>query len=173
MIAPLTINASMLPETFQLQEEEKRNLVTLDSVTGTRYQTLSAGSLKKGIICTYRIKLSTENLDDTLARSQEIVTRFYRERITQYININTSESMTYWKEKSLFEDDFKGLTAHYYRGIFHGEFLVPLEVTDDDFVVRVIQPSLDDIVTHFPHSHQQNTTFKHSSFMPPPVYAHG
>ena len=171
LLAPLTINASMLPETFQLEDEERKNLVTLDSVTRARYKTLAAGSLHRGVINTDRIKLSTENLDDTLARSQEIVTTFYKERVSQYINVDTSESMAYWRGKSLFEDDFKGLTAYYYGKTFHGDFLVPLEATDEDFIVRVIQPSLDDIVTHFPYSYQQNTTFQDCSFMPPPVLA--
>ena len=162
MIAPLAIDASKLPETLQLQKEEENNLEALRLATRTRHQQLAKGLLNWTIVRKDKIKLSTENLDDTLTRSQEIVTSFYRERVSQYINPN--ESMKYWSEKSLFEDDFKGLTAHYYAKTFDGQFLIPLQATDDDFVIRVIQPSLDDIVSNFPHSYQRNPPF-----MRPPI----
>lgn len=155
LIAPLTIDASKLPETLQLQAEERTNLEVLRLATRTRYLELARGSLDKNVVSADRIKLTTENLEDTLMRSEEIVTSFYRERVSRYINPN--ESMKYWTEKSLFEDDFKGLTAHYYGTTFHGQFLVPLQVTDDDFMIRVIQPSLEDVVSNFPHSYQRNS----------------
>lgn len=168
LIAPLTIDASKLPETLQLQQEEKNNLDTLKSVTRTGYEKLKEGSLGAYIVLADRIKLTKENLDDTLAQSQEIVTAFYKERLSQYININTNpnESMKYWRDKALFEDDFKGLTAYYYGKTFHPAFLFALQATDDDFVIRVIQPSLDDVVTNFPRSYHQS----YPPYMPPPLH---
>lgn len=145
------------------------------------------------------IKLTEENIENTLDLSQQLVRSFYFERLDKYLErvdgmaVNYAESdltmaftwehrdriyegqelkftergqisssentenfvkneatMKYWGDRNLFIEDFDGLTRQLLAELFGGEFLIPLQRTDKDFVIKVTQPSYKDLFTRFP-----------------------
>ena len=158
LLQPLSLDASMLPEIHQLRIDESKHLKALNEATSVRYRDLARGAIKSDLNnVVHKIKLTEENLRSTMARSQVIVTKFYEERIATYIGADGT--MKYWMDKDLFEDDFEGLTLHYYSKTFHKDFLTPLQRTDDDLIIKVVQPSFDDVVTFFPYSDGSSSSF--------------
>ena len=155
LIQPLSIDAFMLPETLQLRIDKEEHLTALNEATRIRYKDLARGAINSNLRhFANRIKLTEENLSSTMARSQVIVTKFYKESIATYIGAD--DLMKYWMNKDLFEDDFEGLTLHYYTKTFDEDFLTPLQRADDDLIIKVIQPSFNDVVTYFPYSNANN-----------------
>lgn len=162
LLQPLSIDASMLPETHKLRLDEYVHLKALNEAARIRYKDLARGAINSNLSHSLnRIKLTEENLTSTMARSQVIVTNFYKESIATYISAD--DLMKYWINKDLFEDDFEGLTLHYYSKTFHKDFLTPLQRRDDDLIIKVIQPSFSDIVTYFPCSNVASLEGTYSS----------
>ena len=172
LLLPLSLDASMLPEIRQLLFDESEHLRALNEATRIRYRDLARGAINSNLNnVVHKIKLTEEKLRSTMARSQVIVTKFYEESIATYIGADGT--MKYWMDKDLFEDDFEGLTLHYYSKTFHKDFLTPLQRTDDDLIIKVVQPSFNDVVTFFPYSDVSSSSFGSSgTHLTSPLLAH-
>jgi hypothetical protein len=161
-MAPLVIDASFLPLTHVLEAEKKWNHALLREALERREKKISS-VLYVPVTKRLLIRLTEENLQKTLNYSEDIVASFYRDHLTGLMN--ERKTTAYWDSKGLDENDFEGLTGYYYTKAFHSDFLVPLQRMDDDFVIKVTQPSWKDIVTYFPYAAQETPKINTESFI--------
>lgn len=143
---PLQIDNSNLPIKKELILQEIDNLKMLSESILLRRKKLD--DLISHEIDRSTIKLTQESLDQTLTISYKIVNIFYNEHLVK--RMNEDEITKFWIEKILNPSDFIGLTKYFYQKAFGGDFLKPLQKTDNDFIIEVKQPSLRDALEHYP-----------------------
>jgi hypothetical protein len=123
-------------------------LKALNEEVGQRLRALNSFShLPSGIMPEY-LKLSEEDLAQTLSLSERLVQSFFEEHLEPRMNKERIES--FWEVKDLEENDFRGLTEHYYSTLFGKYFLTPFREIDKKFVIQVRDEGLKDMVSHFP-----------------------
>ena len=142
---PLIINPINLPILNILTRLECRNLRDLRHEISERTNSLRNLTLYGN---SANIKLSQENLERTLAVSVQICTNYYNQNLLP--RMDEKMITNFWIEKMLSPSDFLGLSVFFYTKIFGDGFFGPLELSDNDFVLEVDQPSLRDAFDHYP-----------------------
>lgn len=144
-----SINAGSTKEERTLKEEQDQQLKTLREELATRYHKLSLVSEIPTEARNSGIKMLEEDLNLTLTTSEKLVQSFFEEHLKP--RMNKYEIERYWQNREMDENDFRSLAQSFYSRLFGDEFLLPLEQTDQKFVIQIKSEGLKDIFKHFPH----------------------
>jgi hypothetical protein len=86
------------------------------------------------------VKLSEQELLKTLKMAEQILRSFYADRIVS--KLDDQEVLKFWRNYNITEGDYASLTSKLFAEVFAEDFLEPLEVTDESFVVDVFDQEL-------------------------------
>lgn len=81
------------------------------------------------------VRLEKEDLEKALELSEKLTKSFYEEKLLPSIDASLLDK--FWASNDCAEGDYKGVATKLLSQVFSEQFLEPLEVTDETFVIHV------------------------------------